>query len=108
MLPFYQVLSDQFKWEADVNLVETLKAANDEELKVIDDKIKDAEENLGESEIREALLARAEFFSYKGDKVTFPFFHSSVSPSLPLTSSALFCPPCSSLCLSSLSHTHSI
>jgi len=68
MLPFYQVLSDQFKWEADVNLVETLKAANDEELKVIDDKIKDAEENLGESEIREALLARAEFFSYKGDK----------------------------------------
>jgi len=68
MLPFYLVLSEQFKWEGHEQLVDELKKDNEEVLKVLDDRIKDAEENLGESEIREALLARADFFSKKGDK----------------------------------------
>lgn len=71
MLPFYLSLAEQFKWEADNSLVDTLRKSNEEELKTLDDKIKDAEENLGESEIRDALLARADFFSRIGDKVCF-------------------------------------
>jgi len=34
----------------------------DEELKKIDDKIKDAEENLGDVEVRDAIMEKAEFF----------------------------------------------
>jgi 26S proteasome regulatory subunit N7 len=68
MLPFYLSIVEQFKWEADQDLVARLKASNEETLKVLDDKVKDAEENLGESEIRDALLARADFFCRLGDK----------------------------------------
>lgn len=69
MLPFYQSLAEQFKWDVDQALVSKLQASNEETIKTLDDKVKDAEENLGESEIRDALLARAEFFSRIGDKV---------------------------------------
>lgn len=68
MLPYYQYLVEQFKWDVDQGLVDKLKASNDETLKALDDKVKDAEENLGESEIRESLLARADFLCRIGDK----------------------------------------
>jgi len=68
MLPFYQSLAEQFKWDVDQDLVSKLKASNDETIKTLDDKVKDAQENLGETEIRDALLARAEFFARIGDK----------------------------------------
>jgi len=68
MLPFYLHLCEQFKWKEDSNIVEKLKASNDEDQKKLDEKIKDAEENLGESEIRDALLARADFYCRIGDK----------------------------------------
>lgn len=34
----------------------------DEEIKKLDEKIKDAEENLGDIEVRDAILAKAEFY----------------------------------------------
>jgi 26S proteasome regulatory subunit N7 len=73
MLPFYQSLAEQFKWDVDQDLVSKLKASNDETIKTLDDKVKDAQENLGETEIRDALLARAEFFARIGDKVLFMY-----------------------------------
>lgn len=69
MLPFYLSLVDQFKWETNQKLVDGLKASNDETIKQLDDKVKDAEENLGETEIREAYLARADFYCRIGDRV---------------------------------------
>lgn len=69
MLPFYLSLVDQYKWNVDQALVDKLQASNTETLKNLDDKLKDAEENLGETEIRDAHLARADFFSLIGDKV---------------------------------------
>lgn len=77
MLPFYQSVAEQFKWDTDQTLVSKLKASNDETIKTLDDKVKDAEENLGESEIRDAHLARAEFFSRIGDKVLYLSLYSS-------------------------------
>merc|ERR1719381_163509 len=45
-----------------------MKEDNTKTLKELDDAIKDAEENLGESELREALLKKSEFFATIGDK----------------------------------------
>lgn len=68
MLPLYTSLVEQFKWEPNKSLVSKLKDANDAKLKELDDKIEDAVKNLGENEIREAHLAKAEFFASIGDK----------------------------------------
>ncbi len=40
----------------------------DEELKRIEDKIKDAKENLGDVEVRDAIVEKAEYYEKKGDK----------------------------------------
>eukprot|EP01102_Stenamoeba_stenopodia_P009552 TRINITY_DN2830_c0_g1_i3.p2 TRINITY_DN2830_c0_g1~~TRINITY_DN2830_c0_g1_i3.p2 ORF type:complete len:123 (-),score=35.69 TRINITY_DN2830_c0_g1_i3:1158-1526(-) len=69
MLPFYQFVCDQLKWEPNKGLEAKLKEANDAKLKELDDKIEDAIKNLGENEIREAHLAKAEFYARIGDKV---------------------------------------
>ncbi|GAM18098.1 hypothetical protein SAMD00019534_012730, partial [Acytostelium subglobosum LB1] len=68
MLPLYKKLAEQLKWPEDHKLVESLKADNDAELQGLDDKIKDAVENFGESEIREAMLAKSDYFCRIGDK----------------------------------------
>jgi len=45
-----------------------MKQENDRKLKELDEKIEDAEKNLGENEIREGLLAKAEYLAEIGDK----------------------------------------
>eukprot|EP00727_Mastigamoeba_balamuthi_P005136 m51a1_g14620 putative 26s proteasome non-atpase regulatory subunit 6 (397) ;mRNA; f:1224023-1225576 len=66
--PLYAALCEQFGWARDEALYAQLAKDNADTLKQLDDKIKDAEENLGETEIREALLAKANFFCRTGDK----------------------------------------
>ena len=56
MGPFYKQCVRDLKWDEDANLKKDLAEANKKELQNLEDKIKDAEESLGESEIREALL----------------------------------------------------
>jgi len=68
MLPLYLYVCEQFKWEPDKDLVARMKAANEQKLKEIEEKIEDAEKNLGETEIRESLLAKSEFLTLIGDK----------------------------------------
>lgn len=68
MFPFYQALCEQFKWKVDTALVETMKAEIEKKVKELNDTIADAEENLGESEVREGFLARADFYCRIGDK----------------------------------------
>lgn len=55
-------------WSRDRELEERLTKEIDVELAELDSKLKDAEENAGESEVREAKLARAEFFARILDK----------------------------------------
>ncbi|GJQ13356.1 hypothetical protein GpartN1_g5147.t1 [Galdieria partita] len=66
-LPLLQALAKDLPSIA-VTLEETdtLKASNDQELASIEEKIKDAEQNLGESEVQEALVARADFLARIG------------------------------------------
>lgn len=47
-----------------------MKHANKVEIDKLEEAVKDAEGNLGEIEIRDAKMAKAEYFSNIGDKVS--------------------------------------
>merc|ERR1739844_883493 len=68
MAPFYRSVCKELKWKEDSKLWTDMTAENDAEIKVLDEKIADAEKNLGESEHRETLLAKAEFLTKIGEK----------------------------------------
>ena len=69
MAPYYEGLCKELKWQQDADLLSKMKKANEDELKRLDDVLEDAENNLGESEIRDAMMARAEYLIRIGDKV---------------------------------------
>ena len=69
MAPFYEEVCHDLGWKVDDKLLATMKAANETKLKQLDEAIEDAEKNLGETEIRDAMLSKAEFLSRIGDKV---------------------------------------
>ncbi len=81
MAPFYEQLVSEFKWKKDEALLKTLKAANAAELKKLDDKLEDAQTNLGETDVSDALIAKAQFYARIGDKVlpSCPFVKGSAS-----------------------------
>ncbi|WZZ79480.1 hypothetical protein YC2023_100052 [Brassica napus] len=68
MAPLYETLAASSVLELDQSLLDSMRASNEEELKKLDEKIADAEENLGESEVREAHLAKALYFIRISDK----------------------------------------
>jgi 26S proteasome regulatory subunit N7 len=69
MLPYYEkYLCPAPLGPADEALKATLKAQNEDELAKIEAKIEDAKENLGDIEVRDALLEKADFFNRIGDK----------------------------------------
>jgi len=68
MLHFYLSLVDQFKFEKDADLAHRMRERNNQKVEQLKARIKDAEENLGESEVREALLAEADQYSKTLDK----------------------------------------
>lgn len=65
--PLYEHLCRELGWQRDVALAERLKKKNEERLKELADKLKDAEENLGDIEVREAMLAKADYLASIGD-----------------------------------------
>ena len=67
MLPFYHQLVQEFHWPLDTDLVERLTQANEKESKALDDALTDAEENFGDTEVKVALLAKANFLCRIGD-----------------------------------------
>lgn len=68
----------------DSALLERMEKANAEELKKLDERLEEAEKTEGETEIADALRARATYFSRIGDKVIFLFARniSSINNSL--------------------------
>jgi len=68
MAPLYQIYAKDLGWTVDKAMLDSMKEDNAKTLAELDVSIKDAEENLGESELREALLKKAEFFAVIGDK----------------------------------------
>lgn len=71
MAPYYESLCKSLEWQVDADLLNKMKKANEEELKRLDDELEDAEKNLGESEIRDAMMAKAEYLCRIGDKVKY-------------------------------------
>jgi 26S proteasome regulatory subunit N7 len=68
MAGLYQSSAQELGWEIDQGVLDGMNGRIAEELKKLDEKITDAEENLGESEVREALLAKALYYIRVGDK----------------------------------------
>lgn len=68
MAPYYEALCKSLDWQMDVDLLSKMKKANEEELRRLDEELEDAEKNLGESEIRDAMMAKAEYLCRIGDK----------------------------------------
>ncbi|CAE7620146.1 RPN7 [Symbiodinium natans] len=69
MLPYYEkYLCPGVVGPPDEGLKAQLQKQNEEEQAKLEEKIKDAKENLGDIEIRDALLAKATFFNRIGDK----------------------------------------
>lgn len=69
MAPYYETLCKELKWPVDSDLLSKMKKANEDELKRLDVVLEDAEKNQGESEIRDAMMAKAEYLIRIGDKV---------------------------------------
>ena len=86
MAPFYQHVCNELKWPVDQKKLTDMQNENKKKLEELEEKIKDAEENLGEIEIRDAYLDKAEYYVTIGEKVcslsllvlyiyAFSFFH---------------------------------
>lgn len=73
MAPFYESVCNDLGWTIDSTLLVKMKTKNEEDLKKLENNIEDAEQNLGESEVREALTAKAEYICKIGDKVCITF-----------------------------------
>lgn len=65
---FYSKFCEEFDWMVDESKLQEMTSKNEEEAKQLDERIADAEANLGDSEVREALLAKAEYLVRIGDK----------------------------------------
>ena len=61
-----------------------MEKTNKEELEKLDERLKEAEKTEGESEISDALKAKANYLTRVGDKVRFRTFTPSFTPPFPL------------------------
>lgn len=68
MTPFYKIVCKQLHLLESQQLMGEMQKANDERLKALDENIKKAEESDGETEIREAMIAKAHYLSKIGNK----------------------------------------
>ena len=68
MATLYPVYCEKFGWMMDDKAQADMRAKNESRVTELDAKIKDAEDNLGDSEVRDAMLAKAEFFLEVGDR----------------------------------------
>ena len=69
MAPFYEEVCLDVGWPIDETLLANMKLANQTELVKLEKAIEDAERNLGETEVRDALLTKAEYLCKIGEKV---------------------------------------
>jgi len=68
MAPFYEEVVQELGWSKDEALLKKMKEANAEKIKQLDEAIEDSKKNLGETEIRDSMLAKAEYLCQIGDK----------------------------------------
>lgn len=65
----YEQLCEELDWPVDADRLAKLRSANEEKLTAFDAKIADAEENLGDVEVREARAAKAFYLCKTGEAI---------------------------------------
>lgn len=80
MAPYYRsITASSSVLPLDKTLLESLEKENEDELKTLDERLAEAEKTEGESEISDALKARANYLTRIGDKVCFIVFYVQLS-----------------------------
>ena len=87
MGPFYKSFCEEFKLPLDQTLLKTLEEKNEQELKKLDERLVDAEQNLGETEISDALIAIAHYLAKIGANVHLILFQFDQGKSIDCISS---------------------
>lgn len=59
--PLYEYSSQMLGWTIDESRMSSMRSANEAQLSELEVSIKDAEENLGDIEVRDAFLAKADY-----------------------------------------------
>jgi 26S proteasome regulatory subunit N7 len=74
MAPYYKkiISSSSSVLSIDQPALDSMEKANADELQRLDERLAEAEKTEGESEISDALKARANYFTRIGEKVTHP------------------------------------
>ena len=67
MATYYESACEQLGWEPDASLLESMRAANAAELEAIAARQADAQENLGDIEVHQAIFARCALYTRDGD-----------------------------------------
>ncbi len=61
LAPLYEHLCQEIGWSPDAVQLQRMQSANQAKLQELEGKIKDAEENLGDTEVKEALTVKADY-----------------------------------------------
>jgi 26S proteasome regulatory subunit N7 len=69
MAPYYRLVTSTPALTCDEKLLEEMEATNTKELAKLDERLAEAEKTEGESEISDALKAKANYLTRIGDKV---------------------------------------
>ncbi|RTG84513.1 26S proteasome regulatory subunit N7 [Schistosoma bovis] len=68
MAPYYELVCKELNLPIDQRILKSMQSVNEAKIKELDAKIKDAEENLGDTEVRTAMMEKAHYLSKIGDK----------------------------------------
>ncbi|KAJ9449267.1 26S proteasome non-ATPase regulatory subunit 6-like protein [Diplonema papillatum] len=68
MAPYYQFLYDSFMWPIDEAKMTTMKENNKKKFSEFEDRLKDAEENYGETEVRDVIIEQTNYCARIGAK----------------------------------------
>jgi hypothetical protein len=77
MAPYYKIVTSHSALPLDQTLLDTMEQQNKDELQKIGDRLAEAEKQEGETEISDALRAKATYLTRIGDKVRQSSFHRS-------------------------------
>lgn len=69
MAPFYRIVTSTGALPSDPAILESMEKANEEELKKFAERLAEAEKTEGESDIADALRAKASYLTRIGDQV---------------------------------------
>lgn len=67
LAPLYETFCQELGWNQDASQLKRMQTANQEKLQQLKAAIKDADENLGETEVKEALTGEADYLNRIGE-----------------------------------------